>query len=383
MEYSQSQTASNYMSKETTTPPRKRTRATPEQLSILEKTFTINQSPNSRIREQLSRELGMSERSIQIWFQNRRAKVKNIAKRSSMLHSETLRMQYDAANAAAAACQAALFQQNPMAVEDPVKSNPDLYYYYYYYYYNQQKQKHLMPFKSASIPPPPPPPPPHAVASTAGHGELERKNRFRAHTVGPYTPYQKPSFPRASSVDIQLTNETMLNNNLLMNDNPFLSFQQQMNSPWTDIPPFYDDTSTPVDDQQTLSVEALQIGSWKRMKFDPKDLTCVFDKQRSMFIWCIQDGASRFKMEFHQDAVQSITLVPNQIRPRLEFGVLPQQISFYMDNGQHQWVQCRDFTEDRQASVITFHQLDGPLLLLKSELQQLAQENTRVASVYK
>lgn len=119
------------------------------------------------------------------------------------------------------------------------------------------------------------------------------------------------------------------------------------------------------------------------MKFDPKDLTCVFDKQRSMFIWCIQDGASRFKMEFHQDAVQSITLIPDQIRPRLEFGVLPQQISFYMDNGQHQWVQCRDFTEDRQASVITFHQLDGPLLLLKSELQQLAQENTRVASVYK
>ncbi|EIE80138.1 hypothetical protein RO3G_04843 [Rhizopus delemar RA 99-880] len=162
------------MSKEPTTPPRKRTRATPEQLSVLEKTFTINQSPNSRIREQLSRELGMSERSIQIWFQNRRAKVKNIAKRSSMLHSETLRMQYDAANAAAAACQAALFQQNPMAVEDPVKSNPDLYYYYYYYYYNQQKQKHLMPFKSASIPPPPPPPPPHAVASTAGHAPSYR-----------------------------------------------------------------------------------------------------------------------------------------------------------------------------------------------------------------
>ncbi|KAI8377952.1 homeobox domain-containing protein, partial [Radiomyces spectabilis] len=59
-----------------------RTRTTPEQLAVLEKTFSVNPSPNNRVREQLSRELGMSERSIQIWFQNRRAKVKNIAKRS-------------------------------------------------------------------------------------------------------------------------------------------------------------------------------------------------------------------------------------------------------------------------------------------------------------
>ncbi|OAD70346.1 Homeodomain-like DNA binding domain-containing transcription factor, partial [Phycomyces blakesleeanus NRRL 1555(-)] len=63
--------------------PRKRTRASPEQLGILEKTFNINPSPNNRVREQLSQQLSMSERSIQIWFQNRRAKVKNIAKRSS------------------------------------------------------------------------------------------------------------------------------------------------------------------------------------------------------------------------------------------------------------------------------------------------------------
>lgn len=213
------------LSKENT-PPRKRTRATPEQLSVLEKTFTVNQSPNNRVREQLSKELGMSERSIQIWFQNRRAKVKNMAKRSTMLHNETLRMQYDAANAASAACQAALFQQDPMAVEDPVKSNPDLYYYYYYYYFNQQKQKHFSSFKSMSIPPPPPPPPP---------AELDKKNRLRAHTVGPYPMYYKPPFHKGPSVDIPLENDPMLNN--MMNDDPFLSFQQQMSSPWTDFTP--------------------------------------------------------------------------------------------------------------------------------------------------
>ncbi|OAD73910.1 Homeodomain-like DNA binding domain-containing transcription factor, partial [Phycomyces blakesleeanus NRRL 1555(-)] len=59
-----------------------RMRATPKQLELLEKTFSINPSPNNRMREQMSKELAMSERSIQIWFQNRRAKVKNQAKRS-------------------------------------------------------------------------------------------------------------------------------------------------------------------------------------------------------------------------------------------------------------------------------------------------------------
>ncbi|KAI8991491.1 homeobox domain-containing protein, partial [Mycotypha africana] len=62
-----------------------RTRASPEQLAILERTFAVNPSPNHRIREQLSHELGMSERSIQIWFQNRRAKVKTAIKRSNMM----------------------------------------------------------------------------------------------------------------------------------------------------------------------------------------------------------------------------------------------------------------------------------------------------------
>ncbi|KAI9318200.1 Homeodomain-like protein, partial [Dichotomocladium elegans] len=73
---------------------RKRTRATPEQLAVLEKTFSTTPTPSSRLREQLSRDLRMPERSIQIWFQNRRAKVKNMAKRTSAVHCEAIRMQY-------------------------------------------------------------------------------------------------------------------------------------------------------------------------------------------------------------------------------------------------------------------------------------------------
>ncbi|KAI9478023.1 MAG: hypothetical protein EXX96DRAFT_650406 [Benjaminiella poitrasii] len=63
---------------------RKRTRATAEQLAVLEDTFAVNVSPNSKLRKQLAEQLNMSERSIQIWFQNRRAKVKHMQKRAQM-----------------------------------------------------------------------------------------------------------------------------------------------------------------------------------------------------------------------------------------------------------------------------------------------------------
>ncbi|KAI9017329.1 Homeodomain-like protein, partial [Gaertneriomyces semiglobifer] len=55
---------------------KKRARATREQLAILEDTFLTNTSPNAKLRAILSKKLNMTERSIQIWFQNRRAKVK-------------------------------------------------------------------------------------------------------------------------------------------------------------------------------------------------------------------------------------------------------------------------------------------------------------------
>jgi hypothetical protein len=75
-------------------PVRKRTRATADQLSVLEDTFAVNVSPNSKLRKQLAEQLHMSERSIQIWFQNRRAKVKHMQKRAQMqMHQASIRAQ--------------------------------------------------------------------------------------------------------------------------------------------------------------------------------------------------------------------------------------------------------------------------------------------------
>ncbi|KAI9316483.1 Homeodomain-like protein, partial [Dichotomocladium elegans] len=219
---------------------RKRTRATPEQLSILEKTFSVNPSPNNRVREQLSRELGMSERSIQIWFQNRRAKSR------------------------------------------------------------QQQQSN----NSWFCPPPPPPPPPPPSSAAFG------------------TP---------------------------------MSFE--------DEPP------------NRFSAEALQIGTWRRVSLQPYDLVCHYDTQRRVMVWRIQDGQQRFKLEFGFDAILHLRLQPLQERlgwARLELRhAQPEAIAFYMETGNGTWTQCRDFTQDRQATTVPLHHLDGPALALRAEVQRL------------
>ncbi|KAK4939199.1 hypothetical protein LTR10_020498 [Elasticomyces elasticus] len=62
----------------------KRQRATQDQLVTLEQEFNKNPTPTAATRERIASEINMTERSVQIWFQNsrRRAKIKMIAKKS-------------------------------------------------------------------------------------------------------------------------------------------------------------------------------------------------------------------------------------------------------------------------------------------------------------
>ncbi|KAG0337640.1 hypothetical protein BG000_005183 [Podila horticola] len=53
-----------------------RQKITKSQYKILEKSFTNNHMPNGDTRQQLATQLSMTPRTIQVWFQNRRAKSK-------------------------------------------------------------------------------------------------------------------------------------------------------------------------------------------------------------------------------------------------------------------------------------------------------------------
>lgn len=51
----------------------KRQRATQDQLTVLEMEFNKNPTPTAGVREKIAEEINMTERSVQIWFQNRYA----------------------------------------------------------------------------------------------------------------------------------------------------------------------------------------------------------------------------------------------------------------------------------------------------------------------
>lgn len=49
----------------------KRQRATQDQLVTLEMEFSKNPTPTAVVREKIAQDINMTERSVQIWFQNR------------------------------------------------------------------------------------------------------------------------------------------------------------------------------------------------------------------------------------------------------------------------------------------------------------------------
>lgn len=58
-----------------------RKRTTKAQLKVLEQTFETNIRPDANMRKKLGEQLGMTPRSVQVWFQNRRAKIKKLTQK--------------------------------------------------------------------------------------------------------------------------------------------------------------------------------------------------------------------------------------------------------------------------------------------------------------
>ncbi|KAI9322332.1 homeobox domain-containing protein [Dichotomocladium elegans] len=290
---------------------RKRTRTSPNQLAILERTFSMHRSPSGRLREQLSQQLGMTERSIQIWFQNRRAKEKNMAKRISIAQNKVLRMQQWATSAATTTCQMQGGWIAPM-----------------YYYHHQQQQRHMKHLPAPSSPPLPPPPASMARAQSAS--------------------YERPLHSHHESSVVKQRGATM--------------------PPYQNI--FWSDNV-----QRQFSADTLEIGSWKRMILLPSSIYCYCDLSNRTMTWMIQDGLLSFKIVFSVDIIQSVR-IQQLSEDRAEILLLldaPKFLSFYMQN-QDGWIQCHDFTQDKQATLVPLHRLEGPAVSIWTEWQALLQD---------
>lgn len=110
------------------------------------------------------------------------------------------------------------------------------------------------------------------------------------------------------------------------------------------------------------------------------DLICQMDLTQRTMQWCIGDEDQKFRMDINLNLVQYIKTSSH----RLEFFLSnPLEIKFYMSTTQDQrgWIQCHDFTQDKQASLEHIHVLESldhvlhaqfmELLMLAPELQPL------------
>ncbi|KAK3843089.1 MAG: hypothetical protein J3R72DRAFT_343199, partial [Linnemannia gamsii] len=288
---------------------KKRTRASAEQLAILEDTFLTNQSPNSKVREILAKKVKMSERSIQIWFQNRRAKVKQAQKRTELVQQEAMKAQY------LSNCAAAGIPPQPL------------------YAFNSPAAGGVKPFMGGHLHP----------AALAPNGPLS------AGAV------PKPlHFPGAVGAD---------------------GMPEGMSSPDMMFAAGMVPTASQIPTMPTFNCDNLAIGTWRRMSTSNTDLSCFYCPNTRIMTWQIIDHAARFKMTFPLNRISRIEYYEvDPMYSQVDFDLveIPQ---FFMEtvseDQQRDWKKCSDFTEAKQATLVTRHTIHGLSSALKMQVMSL------------
>ncbi|KAL1924943.1 uncharacterized protein VTP21DRAFT_4597 [Calcarisporiella thermophila] len=304
-------------------PQRKRTRASPEQLAVLEDVFATNSSPNSKIREMLAERLGMSERSVQIWFQNRRAKNKLLHKRALLAEQEALRSQQFLA----------------------------------------------------------------AMANGGGAHLGSGRSGIGAGGNSPgYFPYTGGRMPLARDRGLQQGRPCLIPNRvrapvspLPLEGSPMFGHPSPLITP-TDAHPPNDAAADP--DRFTFTCDTLTIGTWRRMLIQPNDLVC--EHTATGCAWRIADNAHQFRMTFPHSAVRNIeytSLDPAFAQVAIDLKEGPVFEMEKRSNTQSEWVACGDFTEGKQATVCLRHVMRGVGMHLKQQILQWLRSHSDLVSV--
>ncbi|CAO3663950.1 unnamed protein product [Rhizopus stolonifer] len=360
---------------------KKRARATAEQLSVLEGVFAMNISPNGKVRKQLSQQLNMTERSVQIWFQNKRAKIKNLQKKAhtqgfygSPYENRPVYPPHMPPN------QFYRYPQEnstnrfpPNMLQRPILSNNFL---------NDSQCNRTIPGEHTNYLPSSLSPPPD--------------ESLRHNFSSQYLPHKQRSSSILETRHPHELDVPSLKNNMLSESNNH-SFKRNIN---LNNPPFLQDTaprpshptavnaSGPSGVAHYLPTTSITIGGWYRFKLHASDLLSVYEPEPKKFVWYIIESNVHFKIEIPLSSVSEIkvfedlppvrhanqtVLYEKQSDVRFHLCQIPL---FYMrstETNRDPWVQCTDFTENKQALKHFQHTLKGESEAIKYCLVQLAQ----------
>ncbi|KAL0145725.1 Homeodomain-like DNA binding domain-containing transcription factor [Mucor lusitanicus] len=140
------------------------------------------------------------------------------------------------------------------------------------------------------------------------------------------------------------------------------------------------------DESHYFHATTLTIGTWHRLKLHANDLICLYKAEQQAFVWFITEGGSRFKVETPLTSMLGIDYTPSvdnngDSTSDIHF-YMSQPPLFYMesqDDTEDQWIQCSDFTENKQASRYLRHTLKGTQL--KQDLVNLMSKHEETSKL--
>ncbi|KAJ8663472.1 hypothetical protein O0I10_000713 [Lichtheimia ornata] len=325
----------------TSAPTRKRTHLKPHQLTVLQNSFTINPLPDGTVRSQLAHDLGVSERTIQIWFQNRRAKARKMEALS---------------NALAMGGAISHGSNNTTAAVNGNGCHP------------------LLP-RWTERAPPRYQPTFRTMMTPKRFEELRQQSDTRRPTTTTRAASSKPDenkdhhdvAPRAMSEGMLIAPPSIVASSTTSSSS---SSSSSCSSPSSSS------TSNNKGPVVSLKAHNLRIGTWTRFAQGHEwDLICEADPALRQMIWQIQAQGHLFRIQVPFDAIQQLTFLDDQLdQCQLQVNVIdPQMLVFSMQrlNIDKEWIRCGDFSEGQQASIEYTHVLQGAAADLQQAMVDL------------
>ncbi|KAJ3130432.1 hypothetical protein HK100_008034 [Physocladia obscura] len=304
---------------------RKRVHPTREQQALLEQFFDANSKPNSKERAEICLAVNINTKSVQIWFQNRRAKLKkdetNGTNSSSNVCSTDNRIDNNAAPSSTTIVRKAGNRTScsPPSHDTTTNNSTD----------------------------------PSGFSATSSSSS----NAPPFHHPAPLPP---------------------LDNSMQSVPTPPISHSIHQGAP-----PLW----TTANGSCRIFASELNIGTWRRVATTPYDLVCEISTYQGVLRWAVVESTFTFKMEIPLASILDVSIHPVSGSPimssiALDISTVPIFFRELRDPNHAGptglFVNCEDFTENIAASQCLRHVLQGSsaemekLFLMLSEYFEVA-----------